>query len=333
MSSPSLPPVGLSDFPTLVVSRYFGPGIATLAIYECSITFAEEVEYFWSAPRTGAVVVYYLNKYILTFMYIAAVVGLAQPSASAELCARGSRIGFFVSLLPYPVSAAFSAMRMFALTGKNWTLTLIVLVLSVVPIPINMIAYHFGIDAANIPLIGCIPIDRTPISLGKHGTQATSNGFKELLLTNLVSLAEVIVTRTCLITTDILLLVATWATLGRRADLSREHRRETLADVLLRDGTMYFFGLLVLNALMLVDIMYGMNSSDVVVFTQSMSAILLHRFLLHLQSTNRRTLAVSSEGFGEEENVTYASMEFGRAEVSRRSTLAPEELYGSAKVA
>ncbi|KAM5541393.1 hypothetical protein V8D89_004947 [Ganoderma adspersum] len=336
-SSPSLPPVGLSEFQTLIVSRYFGPAIAVLAIYECSLTFAEEVEYFWGAPRTGAVVVYYLNKYILMFMYVTAIVGLASPSASAEattngpsscelprssrallpVCAKGSRIGFVVSLLPYPVSAAFSAMRMFALTGKNCILTVIVLVLSIVPVPINLIVYHFGIDAANVPLIGCIPIDRTPIPLGKQ---------------------EVIITRTCLIAADILLIVATWTTLYRRAGPSRERRRATLADVLLHDGTMYFFGLLVLNALMLVftlenvDIMYGMNSSDVVVFTQSMSAILLHRFLLHLQSANRRTLAVSSEGSEGEQDVTYASMEFGGAEVSRGSTLALEGRCGSAKV-
>ena len=35
--------------------------------------------------------------------------------------------------------SAFSAMRMFALTGKNWILTLIVLVLSIVPVPINLV--------------------------------------------------------------------------------------------------------------------------------------------------------------------------------------------------
>ncbi|PIL30368.1 hypothetical protein GSI_07553 [Ganoderma sinense ZZ0214-1] len=61
--------------------------------------------------------------------------------------------------------------------------------------------------------------------------------------------------------------------------------------------------------------MYGMNSSDVVVFTQSMSAILLHRFLLHLQTSR-----------------TYASMEFGDAETSRGSTLALDELCESPKV-
>ena len=57
-----------------------------MATYECLITFAEEVEYFWGAPRTGAMVIYYLNKYVLVFMYVAAVVGLALPSASAEVC-------------------------------------------------------------------------------------------------------------------------------------------------------------------------------------------------------------------------------------------------------
>ena len=59
-----------------------------LATYECSITFAEEVEYFWGAPRTGALVVYYLNKYILVFMYVAGVVGIALPGASAEVRTR-----------------------------------------------------------------------------------------------------------------------------------------------------------------------------------------------------------------------------------------------------
>ena len=61
-----------------------------------------------------------------------------------------------------------------------------------------------------------------------------------------------------------------------------------------------------------------------------MSAILLHRFLLHLQSANRRTLAVSSEGSEEGQDVTYASMEFGRVEASRESTLAFERVKGAA---
>ena len=62
--------------------------VLALAIYECSLTFAEEVEYFWGAPRTGAAVVYYLNKYILIFMYIAGAVGLALPGASAQVRAE-----------------------------------------------------------------------------------------------------------------------------------------------------------------------------------------------------------------------------------------------------
>ena len=49
-------------------------------------------------------------------------------------------------------------------------------------------------------------------------------------------IAEVIITRTCLIAADILLIVATWTTLYRRASFSRERRRATLADVLLHDG-------------------------------------------------------------------------------------------------
>ena len=64
--------------------------------------------------------------------------------------------------------------------------------------------------------------------------------------------------------------------------------------------------------------------------TVRMSAILLHRFLLRLQSANRRSLEVSSEGSEEEEDVTYATMEFGGA-VSRGSTLAFEEHCESAK--
>ena len=31
-------------------------------------------------------------------------------------------------------------MRMFALTGKNWILTAIVLILSIVPVPINLVS-------------------------------------------------------------------------------------------------------------------------------------------------------------------------------------------------
>ncbi|KAM5541400.1 hypothetical protein V8D89_004954 [Ganoderma adspersum] len=225
MSSSSLPPVGLSDFQTLVISRYFGPAIATLAVYECSLTVAEEVEY--------------LSEQVHPHVYVhrgGRQAGTAQRVSRAVnhlvllRCARGSRIGFVVILLPYPVSAGFSVMRTFALTGENWTLTSVALVLSVVPVSINLVS-----------------------------------------------------------------------------------------------------SLMLVFTLENIDIMYGMNSSDVVVFTQSMSAILLHRFLLHLRSTNRRTLAVSSERSEGEQGVAYASMEFGRAEVSRGSMLALKERHGNTK--
>ncbi|EJF58083.1 hypothetical protein BD309DRAFT_962472 [Dichomitus squalens] len=125
-----------------------------------------------------------------------------------------------------------------------------------------------------------------------------------------------------------MLIVATWATLHKRVEL-RDVYKGTLAAVLLRDGTIYFIGLLILNLLFLiftytsVDIMYGMNSSDFVVFIQALTSILLHRFLLHLQSANRRSLMYDSETTPGN-NVRFTSIQFGDAEASQGSTLASE---------
>ncbi|TBU24156.1 hypothetical protein BD311DRAFT_781206 [Dichomitus squalens] len=81
----SLPPPTLADLNTLAASRYFLPAVATMAIYECLITLANEVDYVWKTGWTGASIVYYFNKYLFLVTYIGGIVGIAVPGASIEL--------------------------------------------------------------------------------------------------------------------------------------------------------------------------------------------------------------------------------------------------------
>ena len=103
-------------------------------------------------------------------MFFSAVSSLSYDEQSAKChsesdasCVSGECLGYILSLMPYVITAgrsplrargaqnfahdeyflAFSGMRMFALTGKNWILTCVVVILSIVPIPINLVSAEY----------------------------------------------------------------------------------------------------------------------------------------------------------------------------------------------
>ncbi|TFK82550.1 hypothetical protein K466DRAFT_603591 [Polyporus arcularius HHB13444] len=109
--------------------------------------------------------------------------------------------------------------------------------------------------------------------------------------------AFIIISRTCLITADIILVVVTWTTLPRRTvDLSFKGR--TFAGVLLRDGIAYFLVLLTMNVLHMAfslgSILSNADISEITVFTEPVTAVLVSRFLIDLQEANRKAVDQTS---------------------------------------
>ncbi|KAI0730752.1 hypothetical protein C8Q76DRAFT_337900 [Earliella scabrosa] len=93
----------------------------------------------------------------------------------------------------------------------------------------------------------------------------------------------------------------TWAKLSSREALLDVCRgnRWSLSAIILRDGTIYFLVLLVMNvlhlALSLLAIAGDEETSSIIIFTYPMTTILVSHFLLQLQEANHRSLKVDSD--------------------------------------
>ncbi|KAI0738531.1 hypothetical protein C8Q80DRAFT_1124690 [Daedaleopsis nitida] len=153
---------------------------------------------------------------------------------------------------------AFSALRAFALS-KTRLLSIFVFLLSVVPFGINITQYFtIGVNGDIDPVFGCI-------------------NDSEFTVTQIVDIPK-------------------------QNILSRTY---SIQSTLLRDGTVYFSILVALNALHLTfsltsiyipSQVFGNGlGSYVSVFTGPCTAILVSRFMLHLQESASRTLRVASD--------------------------------------
>ncbi|KAI0794606.1 hypothetical protein C8Q74DRAFT_1366036 [Fomes fomentarius] len=135
--------------------------------------------------------------------------------------------------------------------------------------------------------------------------------------------ADVIVSRTCLMTADTLLNWITWSTIPRRYKVKWVSRRRTFTSVLQQDGTIYFVVLLLMNTLHLVLTMLSyhpawQNASYVSNFTDPVTAILVSRFLLDLQAAERTS-----------RDLSLFEVDVHLDEVSASSGLVFEQVVGS----
>ncbi|KAM5541444.1 hypothetical protein V8D89_004998 [Ganoderma adspersum] len=113
-----------------------------------------------------------------------------------------------------------------------------------------------------------------------------------------ISTVNAIASRSCVITADFILICITWSTLSRRRGLGTGEFKMTFSSVLLRDGTIYFVVLLILNCLHLTLTLLAYNpafqdASYLPSFTEPITTILVSRFLLDLQYANHKSVGIA----------------------------------------
>ncbi|KAI0325819.1 hypothetical protein GY45DRAFT_181301 [Cubamyces sp. BRFM 1775] len=237
--------------------------MATFALltYEYFITFDREVNLFWKRKPTGATVLFLCTRYLALLSY---------NCLSALTYARWSD--------SYLVWAAFSSLRTLALSRMNWLLAVVVFILASGPFAVNVWLLSLGLTGANIPYIGC-----------SGGSVQTAHQ----------AVMSVSISRSSVIAADILVIAVTgWQTVkagSLQLTLSWDATPRTLANVLLRNGMIYFLIVVTMNTLQLVltvvSIVSPVNQiSQVTILTDPMTAILTCRFLLALQSANQEAL-------------------------------------------
>ncbi|TBU37665.1 hypothetical protein BD309DRAFT_973567 [Dichomitus squalens] len=223
------------------------------------------------------------------------------------------RTTFVIEMLVYLPWAAFSGMRAYALC-RSRILSILIFCLSVVPIVVNWANFWYGLTGLNVSFLGCTSNVLTPASVTRDfGNQVT------------------LASRLSLIIADCVLVVITWRSVSQTKRLRLS--ANTFSTVLLRDGET----LLALNSLHLILTELSQlngpslqEASFVSLFAELLTAILVSRFLLHLQSAKHRTVAESAASFTMDSTSLpdATSIRFGRVLGSLDQSLSPEDYFG-----
>ncbi|KAI0324214.1 hypothetical protein GY45DRAFT_1439224 [Cubamyces sp. BRFM 1775] len=272
----------------------------TLLAYDYVITFGQEVQYIWMRKKTGAACLFFAVRYLallaLVFLESMSYIPMSDHiTASAQIA-------------QYVPWAVFSGLRALALSGLNWPLATIVFVVACGPFAVNVWTLAIvGVVGENYPVVGCIG------STALTAAQAP------------VSRPSVGLSRASAITADLLVIVITMWYAMKGGTRTLRHVRSSVPSftrVLVVNGTIYFLALLTLNSLHLILTLVSIVEvveavSQVTIFTDPLTAILICRFLLALHSTNAKVVDETSassqfdRGGDDDGTLQFASMIVG----------------------
>ncbi|OSC96461.1 hypothetical protein PYCCODRAFT_1441057 [Trametes coccinea BRFM310] len=272
-ASPSDPHAAVVDF---FASQFIGGCCATailvLVLYEYVVTFADEIELFWKGKASSASVMFFLNRYLTLLGYLAAAPGTYHPITDIVNCRCRLTIVMFqgTDLLRYFPQAAFSSLRVYALSDrKKWPAGFVFLL-------------FMGPVGANLSTLQWLHISNSPPPVG------------------CVSSVMTIISRSCAIAADFLVVTVTWWKTRKSLKLYRQaNLKTTYGSLILRDGmtvrcSCKVRSLLTLNVLHLALTLLAytqeqeyISVSYMPIFTSPITSILVSRFLLNLRQVDR----------------------------------------------
>ncbi|OSD04951.1 hypothetical protein PYCCODRAFT_1433291 [Trametes coccinea BRFM310] len=241
--------------------------------YEYVLTLDQEIHLIWLRKKTGASVLYLFIRYHA----LAAQVFLSTVSysdMSSEMCSQYVKIQGGVECAQFLTWAAFSGLRVFAVSGRNWALAILVSILACSPFIINMWSISFGITGHNLPIVGCI------------GSISMPARDANMLIGTLLS-------RSCNIIADLIVIGVSWRYAAQGYGWTpRSIPTMPLTRVMVLNGQ----ALLLLNTVHLALAILTMvgstapsGNAHVTVLTEPLTAILICRLLLALQAANLKS--------------------------------------------
>ncbi|GJE90431.1 hypothetical protein PsYK624_065640 [Phanerochaete sordida] len=236
----------------------------TLAFYEYLITFSDEVDIFWKRKLNATSLLFLATRWTMVLSAILDV----TPTSSVHGCKRTLWTLNILALITYAQVAAFSALRAFAMSYRNYIMASVVLLLGLVPFGTTLyVAVISAYDYIPPPLDACVA-SAPNLSNRVHGTI-------ELILARLVY-----ITRSSLLAGDTVVLAVTWLrTFNQWREARRLNVSLSVSTCLLRDGTC---GLLAINMAQMLT--YTVISSPLTSLIDALPPVLMNRFIINLRS-------------------------------------------------
>ncbi|KAH9840607.1 uncharacterized protein C8Q71DRAFT_904709 [Rhodofomes roseus] len=269
------------------ITNYCELATCMLIFFEHIVTLPDEIRFIWRRKLTMSSLIFLLNRYILFLYGLVNVVGVipwttnigsdafsgfvCASDAERKTCRCAAIIMLYTvfTLLLYAITPIFSTLRVYAIAGRKWHFALATFLTGMVAVASNL-ANAVQASLGYLVYVGPLPV-------------CTYNAYysesEHLKLT--------IATRVCSIVSDLLVIVVTWwRTYALKREADRLHMRASLATLLLRDGTIYFVAILVLNIVHIIFVLYNGNVVYVTIFLIPIPALLTSRFLLNLRRAN-----------------------------------------------
>ncbi|EIW51688.1 uncharacterized protein TRAVEDRAFT_75500 [Trametes versicolor FP-101664 SS1] len=187
-----------------------------------------------------------------------------EPAISLGNCEAINFMLQTVTVIIYAIWAAFSGLRIYAISNHNRLVTLVVVLLALVPVGTN-IYLETRLEDVYIPVIGCVAEPNLSMDL-----------FRTLSVT----------TRGCLTASEAIVIVVTWMNTRDEGRSSlRTSSSTSFMALVLKEGIVYFGVLLSLNVVQIIFAFYESSAfSLIIAFTDPLTAILISRFYFALDN-------------------------------------------------
>ncbi|KAH9850484.1 hypothetical protein C2E23DRAFT_887375 [Lenzites betulinus] len=246
--------------------------------HEYALTFESEVRLIWRRKITGASIIFFLNRYIMLFQN-AITIASYWPWSNPDVFAYRDLI---LNVLPYLVWNAFSTLRVYALSGRDWRIAALVAFIMLSP---------FVSNVYNLP---AQKPDNMPQPYGCSVDNALTVAVHSKL--TLIRCTVVLGSRVPLIVGDSIVLAVTWwKTYKIKKEAELAHVQTSLVDLLLRDGTLYFGTMLLMNLLHIL-INFIVRVSFLGDIADVMTSVLVSRFIMNLRDADTAEINAGAVG-------------------------------------
>ncbi|KAH9834625.1 uncharacterized protein C8Q71DRAFT_151013 [Rhodofomes roseus] len=129
-------PDPLAQLQARAICDYCEVAATALAVYDYFVTFDDEIHHVWGCGNRGFAVIFLLNRVNMWGMCIALI--LRVLPIWHTVCLIRSFLWIALTMIAMILWAAVSALRVYAISGRNLRLTAITLILGLVPLGMNL---------------------------------------------------------------------------------------------------------------------------------------------------------------------------------------------------
>lgn len=253
----------VSTYSVFQETQYCSIAARALFIWDYFITLDQEIQYIWRRRLSAVTCLFLLNRYV---NFLVAILEILEQASFQTQQSCGPYIRVLQSLLFFTllIDAAFPALRIYATWCRDWRPAIPILILSLVSPILTLYYYINSVTTVAPPPYGGCAID----------LRISSDAYNKIIYTN----------RACTTASDFLMVVFTIArSLGVRNAVKKFSMNPDIVTLLLRDGSIYFAVLFVLNIAQIIVSAEQAGNNELTFFLSPVTSILISRFLLSLR--------------------------------------------------